>query len=156
MTEYLGSIGPVPDNEIADFEAELRFVLPADYRHFLAQYGGGEPMPSSFSMAEIDDDSMVQTFYFATSNRREYASLRNMVKVFSDVFPDGLLPIGRDPGGNQIVLELSGAHTGRVLFWNHEGDRVDNIEQSIGLGDLTVLSPSFDDFVGTLYEDDAA
>jgi cell wall assembly regulator SMI1 len=44
-------------------------------------------------------------------------------EAFEDRMSHALLPVAQDPGGNQICISLRGPTVGRVLFWDHEGER---------------------------------
>ena len=66
--------------------------------------------------------------------------------------PQGYLPIGCDPGGNQICLVVKGQNYGQVFFWDHEFEADDGNEPTDD--NLTFIAPDFDAFLKSLHESD--
>jgi hypothetical protein len=109
------------ENDLRDFEENLGCPLPSDYRRFVTRYGRhglsavprftlGEPSPFK------QPACISQFFGFGTD------SLAGLVEATMDTYagrvPDSTIPIGRDPGGNLILLGIDGYDFGRVYFWD--------------------------------------
>jgi hypothetical protein len=73
--------------------------------------------------------------------------------VFKDALPPTLVPIGCDPGGNQILLSLQPPHAGGVLFWDHDSGDVEDVVEALGRGDLKLIANSFSDFLDALFDE---
>ncbi len=101
--------------EIVAFEQELRFPLPQDYRQFLKTRNGGRPEPAAFNFRTQtgDSDSLVDWFYSLSDD--PIYSIRKNVEFFRGRIPLGMVAIGCDPFGNQLLLNNEG-----FFFWDHE------------------------------------
>lgn len=71
-------------------------------------------------------------------------------KMFKGRMPKFYLPIGCDPGGNQICLAVKGQNYGQVFFWDHEFEADDGCEPTEE--NLTRIASSFDAFLDSLRE----
>jgi len=150
MAEILDGAGPTSNEEVARFESQAGITLPADYREFLLTHGGGVPAPDTFQLADGSDESFVDQLYYLDKKFDDYGNLLHIRGVFSDVYPEKLVMIGRDPLGNQICLFLSGPRQGAVGLWYHEYGSVQNdqeLEEAV-----KVISGSFAEFLASLYE----
>ena len=146
------STGPVGESEVAAFEAELGASLPASYREFLIEYGGGRPDPDAFDYKDGSEGSSVALFYYMDGDTKNYDSLRNIRRTFAKAIPDSLLVIGHDPGGNQICVGISGDVRGNVIFWDHEFGDVDDLRTAIDEGGLRLIADDFREFLDGLFE----
>ncbi|RYF36106.1 MAG: SMI1/KNR4 family protein, partial [Cytophagaceae bacterium] len=57
-------------------------------------------------------------------------------------WPEELLGIGDDPGGNSICIAFKGLRPGAIFYWRENGWQ--------GEQNLYLIADSFDDFVGLL------
>lgn len=115
---------PITEADIQAVEQQLNVRFPDDYRRFLLAHNGGRPEPDVFDI--FDDDlafqsSMVNWFYCIDPTDYNYDILKN-AEVFKGRMPPEFIPIGEDPGGNQICLVVSGDDRGMIFFWDHESE----------------------------------
>jgi hypothetical protein len=131
--------GPLTEERLGQLETRLKGRLPEDYRTFLLRYNGGRPTLSRFTFAvegeeqesilewlyavhdqpyeepeDWDPDSGELPPYFAQPLEEVWAELR------SEKPKAGVLPIGRDPGGNLVCLGYAGKRAGQVWLYDHE------------------------------------
>ncbi len=113
---------PITDADIQAVEQQLNIQFPDDYRRFLLAHNGGRPEPSVFDIIEGESaftDSMVDWFYCIDPGDYHFHIVKK-AKVFKDRMPPEFIPIGCDPGGNQICLVVAGEDKGMIFFWDHE------------------------------------
>ena len=105
------------ETRLSEFEAKLGHPLPGDYRAFLLEHNGGTPQPAAFALG--CDVSEVHLLY-GLHDGPEYAQLEWALRTYAGRVPPDLLPIGSDPGGNELCVCLAGGRRGRIYFWDHE------------------------------------
>jgi hypothetical protein len=135
------------EDDIRSLEQKVGYSLPDDYRQFLLQYNGGVPKPECFEFitSSGEEDSLVRVFYSLNGNDPYYDLLSTVFETEGDI-PESCLPIGEDPFGNLILLELSGNYRGQVYFWDHESERGDDLRANIFL-----IANSFTEFTQKLF-----
>jgi hypothetical protein len=122
----LRSLHPITPRDIAQFETELGYPLPSDYRQFLLVINGGRPKPDCF-MSPITGYCSVDDFLgIATTSQRAYLDLIDKHRLFWDFdFLNYLLPIAGDICGNYFCMSLRPRDYGHIYFWDHECDHYD-------------------------------
>lgn len=116
------SSAPLTEADIQQVEQEINVRFPDQYRQFILQYNGGRPIPNVFMIPDdrIPGQSSMLDWFYCIDLSDEYNHLLRNLDVFRDRMPSDCVPIGCDPGGNQICLIVSGAQTGKIYFWDHE------------------------------------
>jgi len=104
---------------IRDLEASLGAALSDGYREFVRKTNGGRPDSATFRFQTTggESDSLVDWFYTLAPD--DDYNIRDNIDIFQDRIPSGLIPIGCDPFGNQILLGVN-EQAGAVFFWDHE------------------------------------
>ena len=89
--------------ELVALEHELGWLLPADYREFLRDFGG-------FSFDDFE-------FYGVMPG--EVLDLLEWHQFYyqRDVMPAELMPIAIGGGGNNLCIAVSGQNRGAIYFW---------------------------------------
>jgi hypothetical protein len=64
------------------------------------------------------DDSLLSVF-FGFSSREAY-NIEKRLDTYSGRMPSNFLPIASDPGGNIVVMSVSGEDRGKIYYWNHD------------------------------------
>jgi cell wall assembly regulator SMI1 len=102
---------PITDNRIEEFEKEIEYKLPNDYKYFIKNHNG-------FSLSgtevygigvEFKDSSMIKIYDF------EHNGIQNpMPKYFLPFSPDGY--------GNHYCIDLSRIENEicPIVFWQHD------------------------------------
>ena len=122
---------PVSPAQITKLERLLKIQLPQQYRSFLLEYNGGRPelegfryysrYPGNWSNNPYEAmDSMIHCLYGI--NEEPWMNLRRYIRFYKKRIPSNMIPVGRDPGGNQICLGIIGPDRGKVFFWFHEDE----------------------------------
>lgn len=148
---------PPPSEEaIAAFEAKIGDALPAAYRLFLTQCGGGRLRTALWLNENVGVEDVAG---FQVSRKDVTRSLPYYFDLYKGRIPTALVPIMSDGFGNKICLGVKGEHSGKVYFWDHEleydeDDWTDDVSAS---ENIQLVASSFDEFVAGLREDpDAA
>jgi hypothetical protein len=114
--------------------------LPDTYRRFAETYGvlGFE----DYVYFTLPDESrVIMDVFFAVCPGDDY-DIRENYEMHLGRIPDGMLPVGSDPGGNLVCISIVGDRIDSVLFWNHETEKVIHV------------TDSFEGFVGSLVRDE--
>ncbi len=142
---------PASEARVAALEARLHCQLPEQYRSFLLTYNGGRVSPAGFVFAERTGpytDSLVHALYSLYDG--DLCNLQKALLSRNGRMPDGVIPIGNDPGGNAICLVLTGDRRGQVWFWDHEREP----ETQPDWSNMDLIAPSFDAFMRGLTADE--
>lgn len=138
--------GPATEKDVVRFESLIKARLPEDYRSFLLTHNGGEPTPEVFFINESQGDDILGKFY-GLYKEPQYSSLSWCFETNRGRMPSNIIPIGTDPGGNQVCLSVSGSDYGAIYFWDHE--EVNN-EEGPNYDNLYLLAPNFTAFLNGL------
>lgn len=149
------TFGPLPPDAISRCEAEIGCSLPESYRRFLLDYNGGRPEPAHFPVTwkgqpfatRFPYDSVHFLFGFVEGGPGDI--IRNF-QDYRERIPEGMIPVGNDPGGNLLLLGCTEPNIGKVFLWVQdeeadEGEKPDY--RNVGF-----IADSFDDFLGVLYD----
>jgi hypothetical protein len=126
---------PATDEQIAEFEKTEGIILPADYRAFLKTYNGGRPIPDCFPFG-TEPGSLLDTFFELGEGESETNDLQTKCNRYRGRIPPTVMPIGRDAGGNIVLLGVHGEHRGRVYFLDYMNPRP-----------IFEIAPSFEAFL---------
>ncbi len=153
-TIVMDTKGPLLEEKLAMVEQMLGVKFPQDYRNFMLKNNGGRTDPDGFDIVwqanqEIAEDwrtSTLSWFFSIWDNRAENLIRINTV-TFRGRIPMGTVAIGRDAGGNLILLVVDGPLAGRILFWvkDHEVEE----GQVPGFDNVGFLANSFDEFLNS-------
>jgi len=149
MTVIKNNKGPISASEIDNLEQRLSIKLPAKYRDFLEEYNGGYPEPDGFLFKDESDGSSVDRFFGLHLGMHH--NLEKYLDTYAGRIPKNLFPIARDPGGNLVVIGLSGDEKNKIYFWDHERE-ADGYEPD--MSNVHLVANGFDEFLGLLYEID--
>lgn len=114
------------ESQVAKFEAEIGYELPAEYREFLLTQNGGrlpEDHPTNRYMCvdmravEGFDNVGVGQLLSLSNKAPHYASLRIIAEYNMPLLPPGHLPISLDSDIFTISLDKK---RGRIFWWNHD------------------------------------
>lgn len=128
-------------------EKELGVFLPEPYRDFLLEYNGGQPVPSTFRLADGKSLEVIGWF-FSIQNKDD--GLVNLAKTYQAYLHGDLLPIAADPFGNLICLGVKGRYIGQIYFWLHERELPSNTP--LPNAECHLVASSFDEFMGRFVE----
>ena len=126
--------------QLDDFEGQARIRLPDTYRRWLLQNNGGRPDPKRIEFIENGIPTASDVHWIYGLGKPDWADLSDAFITFKARIPKGLIPVARDSGGNQYLIE---SPSGRILFWNHE---VEDLEVS----KMPVCANSFEEFLANL------
>jgi hypothetical protein len=107
--------GVLQVSELNEFENENNVTLPEDYRHFLLEFNGGEPV-----LSRNEDIGTVVNYFLGMPNGEHYASLYKHIDMFKERLPLSTFPIATDPFGNLFIMSLHPESHGHIYFWDHE------------------------------------
>lgn len=157
---------PLSEEEISTLEQRLGSTLPESYREFVSQFGR-----SAFH--EYVDFTPLQPFHDSPAvkghlgiffggeslTHRSYSINWNNA-AYSGRLPSELLPIGGDGGGDLICLSIQGESRGKVYYWDHTNEPLDEDQYREDYGvprpseakwqNVTLIANTFDDFINRL------
>jgi cell wall assembly regulator SMI1 len=134
---------PIVLDDIQSLESRLAVKLPGAYRDFLLTHNGGRPIPDGFPIpgGDTSDAGSLMNHFFGVTGPY---SIEKTITVFASRIPAGLLPIGRDAGGNIICMGTEAEHYGRIFFWDHDFE-----EEQPTWNNVYPLTDSFEDFIAS-------
>lgn len=138
----------IQESDVINFEKKINHHLPNSYRCFLLNNNGGKPEKGIFSFKDTNrnkmDASQIQMLaYLGIRKRDDTNHLLYLYDMFNKRIPKNYLPVGRDPGGNLILINLKNE---KIYFWDHEFE--EDIENNIN---VYYLADNFDDFINKLH-----
>lgn len=155
MTIEMADVGPkLTEKELTKFEKQIGFALPTAYRKFIIVYNGGNPSPNYFTIPEWHYQQSFVTEFKGIDPRSEYVDLVEAIELLEDRLPKRFIPIAGDPGGNYILLSLSGPTRGKIYFWDHENEPENYTENLADYPNIYWLADDFEDFLNNLKEED--
>lgn len=104
-------------DDIKQFETEIGFELPADYREFLLKTNGGV-----YHDYVCTPDGFALDVVFGLNTNFCWSELRWNRDVSSDWLPADMLPIASGPGGDYACLKLTIPDKGAVFSVYHDVD----------------------------------
>lgn len=143
MTKMLSVNQKISLQDIIQFEQEYEVTLPKQYVDFLLEYNGGFPQESNFKLPDDEGESLVNEFYGIGDMK---SNLGKVFEVLEGEIREDFISIGNDPGGNEILLGVSGEYQGKVYFWIHD------IEPEDEMDNMFILAGNFTEFFNNLYE----
>jgi len=140
-------LGPISANTIESIETRLSIELPTSYRMFLEKYNGGYPEPDGFMFKDESSGSSVDRFLGIDVG--PHSNLENYLAVYDGRIPINMFPIAHDPGGNLVLICLSGNKKDKIYFWDHECE-ADGWEPD--KSNVHLVADDFDEFISSLFE----
>ncbi|MBC7809956.1 MAG: SMI1/KNR4 family protein [Burkholderiales bacterium] len=153
------------ESDLTYLEESQGIALPEDYRRFLLAHNGGYPELCVFPIDDFprDTHAMVGWFFalegaFSDTGAVEgYQGLPPTIEEalvdYRNRVPSDLLPIARDPGGNLICLGVKGEQTGKVYFWDHNEESIDEEGHPTYLN-VYKIADTFTKFLNSLVSED--
>ncbi len=109
------------ESEVVQFENALGVRLPQVYRSYLTSSNGGQPCSVvGFKIGEAGDKVMLGCIY-SLCNDGSHVDLPTIYEELMDDIPTGHIPIGEDPGGNPLLLAISGDDSDAIYYWDKIG-----------------------------------
>jgi len=134
---------PASEDELVAVEGALGYKLPSDYRDFAKHFSGGSPNETDFEFP----DGEIEIFHASVG---EFFNLhdgdeRNLVRWLrrTEFFPEHLIPVAGDGGGNYVCLDYRSAGVPTVVFWHAGRPGMTN--------NISFVASTFSDFVGLLH-----
>lgn len=155
MVEITENEGPLSTEELDSVEKQLGVRFPDDYRSFMLKYNGGRTEPDGFAISWSDgqnagDDwktSTLSWLFFVFEDLDEDENLLTMnLETFSGRIPEDTVAVGRDAGGNLILLVVTGENLGSVLFWVKAYEAGNG--RTPGYDNVGIVADSFEEFLG--------
>ena len=136
--------------QLQAWEKEIGYKLPAAYAEFLLENNGGKPQRDFFQVPGWKHQQSLITEFESMVPDGGGFGLKQIYDIKADIFPAGFIPIGSDPGGNLILMSLSGDTLGSIYFWDHEEAPDDRLERLADYTNIYFMAASFEDFVNNL------
>jgi hypothetical protein len=137
------------ESELAGFEAKIGHSLPLKYREFLLKYNGGKPVPDFFQVPEWEYEETYVTEFKGLANGKS-VDLAGLYDLLDGRLPKGFIAIGSDPGGNQILISLSGPTKGKIYFFDHENEPSEATDDVDDYPNIYLVANDFTEFLNNL------
>ncbi|WP_428738567.1 SMI1/KNR4 family protein [Sulfurimonas sp.] len=146
----------IKESDIQEFEKTINTALPQEYRNFLLEFNGGQPVLYIFPESEVLHSIPVNTLY-GLKVKESYNDLEKNYAIYDGRIMNSFIAIGSDPSGNQFCLGITGIFKDKVYIWDHnqEIDEWEFIENKLP-ENMYLLSDSFHNFINQLEEDTEA
>ncbi len=135
--------GAIDEKHIVEFEKDNGVTLPNDYKEFLKEYNGGEPVNKI-----LPKPNTTIQYVYGMVEEPSWASLFKAIDTFQNRIPSWYVPIANDDGGNLIIMNLYEESRGVIAFWDHENECEGDADQYFE--NLTLVANSFTEFVNSL------
>lgn len=137
------SKGTLTTQEINYVENQLEVKFPQDYIEVVSKHNGGFPEPDTFTMNTWEEmmNNLINLKADADHN------IFKMIDAVSDRLVSGLIPFGRDAGGNLICFDYRTSEMPTIVFWDHEIAGGGELEKAV-----TFICDNFTEFLNMLHE----
>lgn len=136
------------EEEIIEFEKEFQFVMPDMIKKHYLSFNGGYPEKSVYDAS--NGERYVMNYFYAV-NGAEGNDLNETLRILKDenVFPQWLIPLADDEGGNIFCYSLNSVDKGAIYYYDHEFGYGTNPERHI-----CKISDSIVDFITEMSEEE--
>lgn len=139
--------GELSISELEKFEQLINYRLPDDYRHYLLNFNGAEPINTVCHVSDLEGATNLHTM-LGIHNGPEYAKLELEFGDRNSTKKTGFLAFADDTFGNYFCLNLQRKKYGEVYFYNHESSHASKIKT------LSKVADSFESFIESLISEE--
>ncbi|WP_166648052.1 SMI1/KNR4 family protein [Hymenobacter sp. UV11] len=136
----------INSSQVIAVENNLGITLPVDYKHFLIETNGGEPL---YHLVKTISGGEEAVGWFLGIHGAS-GSLLSIYQQYSRHLPKGALPIAVDPFGNLFCIATDKFNYGKIFFWQHESTPQTHL--SIKDSNCVLVAPDFEYFVNSFIE----
>ena len=138
------------EEDLEKFEKQYDITMPTEIKKHYLLFNGGYPENSLF---KLNDDRTYIVNYFYSLCCGEGLAIEKVLPLLKDkkIFPDWLVPLANDEGGNLFCYSVRPQEFGSIYFYSHEFEYGDNPERHI-----TYLASGISEFIDSLeyYDED--
>lgn len=138
--------GKLNIDELENFEKLIKYRLPEDYRHYLLNFNGAEPINTVCHISDVEGETSLHNM-FGIHNGPEYTKLELEFGDKNSTKKTGFLAFADDTFGNYFCLCLLAKKHGEVYFYDHERSNAKKIKT------LVKIAESFNNFMTSLLSD---
>ena len=116
MLKIYGGLAP---EKVDALEREFNLHLPADYRQFLLEVGGGVADEDKYNEIRVEglNDAISVAVLYSIGNQPAHCSIEKAMRDYGDEIPPNSVIIGIECYDGYLVLECDGRNAG-VWFWD--------------------------------------
>ena len=143
--EMNDNFGENSEHELSNFESQIGFHLPEDYRAFLMKTNGGVPRKRFFQ--HLNFGVSLIDFYcgiFPGNHKDIQRSTDRLRCMVDDGTFDEVIYIATDPGGVAICIGVAHSNLGNIYLFDHDSNEEGII--------LLKIANSFTEFFNSCYE----
>lgn len=134
-TQFENNGRPSTAAQVRAFERKIGLSLPADYKNFLRETNGGRPPATALHVPAAKEDVLIDVLF---GLGRKPGILGWLAELRRDM-PAGFIPIGKDPGGNILIMDLNLPDAGVIYYW----DKAHSFQTSTADGNTYPIARSF-------------
>ncbi len=136
-----GSLPPVDEVYLQNFEIKLGQSLPAGFRRFLLRHNGGGPSKYLFNYysTENEEEAEGDILRFLGLHDDDPNSIQTKIQGIGGRISSIFVPVGTTNSGDLLCLGVQDEVTGKIFLWKHE------------FKTLEFIANDFDEFISKLY-----
>lgn len=146
-TEMVVSKKENANKSIVTIERIYGVKLPLEYKEFLLEYGGcffkEDRMYQPIEIAPVvhkDGFDSKGGFYGITNDTYD---IEVVIQTYLEILGTDIMPIADADGGDLICLGLKDNYRGKIYYWYHEGEKVDEDGKEY----FYLIANSFEEFI---------
>lgn len=139
--------GKLDLKDLETFEKIINYRLPNDYRSYLLEFNGAEPINPYCTISNEEGEAKIHGM-LGIHNGPEYVKLEPSFGDNNNTKNTGMLGFAYDEGGNYFCLCLKPDNYGEVYFYDHESSEANKIDT------LVKVTDSFDKFIASLFSEE--
>jgi hypothetical protein len=109
--------GSATEQELAAFEQQTGWGLPASYRKFLLDTNGAAALNQSFFVPDLNQEIKLQALFGLHNAASRGLTLTYWMAEYEEELSSDTLLIGKDRGGNFLLYTAAGEEQG-VYYWD--------------------------------------
>ena len=154
-TKIFDSKGKLSGEALERAERAVGQPLPEQYKRFLLENNGGYPEPASFKITWSgqpwgDQWDVGSVHYFLPVYEGDDPNFLDYFEIYKNRVPEDTIPIAYDPGGNLILLGISGDSRGKVFFWMQDFETDE--DRPADYSNVGFVANSFQEFIDSLFD----
>jgi len=118
MVSFANSNTPeIKEADVQRSEGDLGLIFPLDYRRFLLNFNGGNPVPNYLLIPDLNEKVVVECFLGIGRPHFDLIKWTAEVRHSLDL-PDEFIPIAFDPGGNNLIMKSADYGSPEIYYWD--------------------------------------
>ena len=132
------------EEDLKQFEQTYDILIPQSIKNHYLKYNGGYPERNVF-VSEGNEREYVVNYFYSIGCGDDMALEKTLPLLGKDIFPDWLVPLADDIGGDIFAYSIRKGEEGAIYYYSHEFEYGENPEENV-----TRLSDDINTFLDSL------